>query len=228
MARIYFQHKKHTRKAPAVIISIALLCLVAFFVFITRENAQTITGLAVYGEPETYIEETTAAVAKAYIAEEKTAEGLVLKYSEMKQGIVEIGLPVKWQQEIKIENSGNSSVNNAVISLFAPKDATNIRIMSGDKQLSQSVTAVIPDVKSKSTETITLMFETSPLWIEFVDDGTGTRVRLWHDSSMVYRNVPVEMDIKLGEKIVELVGESELDIEFDYNAGKARWILEEI
>lgn len=227
MAITYFQRKKHTRKAPAVIISIAIFCLVAVFAFVTRDKTENITGLAVYDEGN-YIEETTVAVAKAYIAEEKTAEGLVLKYSKMKQGNVEIGIPVKWKQEIKVENPGETAVQNAVISLFAPRDAGNLRIMTGEKGLSKSGTAIIPEVKAKSAETITLMFETSPLWIEFIEEDSGTKVRLWHNSSMKYMNVPVEMDIKLGEKIVELVEGSEQDIEFDYNAGKARWIITEI
>lgn len=38
----------------------------------------------------------------------------------------------------------------------------------------------------------------------------------------------LEMDIKLGEKIVKLVEGAEQDIEFDYNAGKARWVIGEI
>lgn len=48
MANIYFQQKKHTRKAPAVIISMAILFTVAIFAFVNRDKAENITGLAVY------------------------------------------------------------------------------------------------------------------------------------------------------------------------------------
>ncbi len=228
MAKKFFQpkiQKKLTNKNVfAVTLSVALLCLI-FFVTTFTNNTSTITGKIIY-EPTQNIKPSST--IKPFIAEEKTDEGLVIKYSYIKQGRVEIGLPVKWEQDIFIENPNKKQIKNFVVSLYVPNDAKNVQIIKNNKPISSNSMAIIPLIKSNSTINLTLKFETSPIWVEFIDDNRGTRVRFWHNSSMIYRNVPIEMNLKLGEKIVELIDGAEKDIVLDYSAGKAKWIIDRI
>ena len=229
MQRIYFRQRRDASRAPFVIVAVALLCMAVFLIAMNKDNIINLTGFAVSEAELAAQEKHVVEISEnAYIAEDKTPEGLVLKYGSLEQGIAEIGLPVKWEQEIIVENPTNNPVKNARLSFFVPKDAKNIAIFLNEKKISSGVTAVIPEVKPKNSIILKITFETSPVMMEFIEENGETRVRVWQDSGMVYRNIPIEMDIKLGEQIVESAGGAEKDIVFNYASGKARWTIGEI
>ena len=61
-----------------------------------------------------------------------------MKYGNLGRSIAEIGLPVKWEQEIIVENPTNNPVKNARLSFFVPKDAKNIAIFLNEKRFLQA------------------------------------------------------------------------------------------
>lgn len=229
MQRIYFRQRKDASKAPFVIVAVVLLCMAVFIALMNKDNIINMTGFAV-SEAELAAQQESAVdtTEKAYIAEDKTPEGLVVKYGSMEQGVARIGLPVKWEQEIIVENPTNAPVKNAKLSFFVPADAKNTAIFLNDKKISSGTAIVLSEIKPKTSIVLKITFETSPVMMEFIEENGETKVRVWQDSGMIYRNIPIEMDIKLGEKIVESVDGAEQNIMFNYASGKARWTIGEI
>ncbi len=228
MEKIEFKPRKKTSKIPFIAVSIALVCTAVFLA--VKDNQADIAGFAVTEGQFAASQEEPAdeAPEKAYIAEDKTPEGLIVRYGNIKQGIAEIGLPVKWEQEITVENPSDNAVRDAAQSFFVPKDAKNIVIFLDGERISSSTDAIIPEVRPKDSIKLKIAFETSPVQMEFIEENGATKVRFWQDSGMIYRNVLVQMDIKLGEQIVETVNGAEKEIVFDYANGKAGWTIKEM
>ncbi len=215
---------------PVFFLILAILAFLSPLAFI-KEAKQGITGFFAYTVPlEENREEN---FLQGYITEENTEEGLTIKYGQLKQGEARLGIPVKWEQELIIMNP-TSLMENLTLKPELPSDARNINIL-GNQNISWNNGINIPKIEKNESLRLLLAFETSPVQIEFSEypnpsrlsgffNGPIKTVRVWHNSTLHYQNVKLEMDISLGEKIIE-ISNNEENIKFDYNNGKSVWII---
>ncbi|MBU2638542.1 MAG: hypothetical protein KJ955_06210 [Nanoarchaeota archaeon] len=257
MKKIYFAPRRKNRAGQIIAFSLAFLLLGGVITLLNKDKAIDLTGMAIYstqdllGGAALLCESCSSDVSvqmQGQLSKENTEEGLVIEYGELKQEPIEIGVPVKWKQKLFISNPGHAPAKEAQIQLEVPADAFNVNVFMYGAKLSEGRVLKIPYFAPRGNVEMLLTFETAPIEIEFVEEkrsagfpktinkesiiewlsGAKTKVVIGHNSSMHYYNVPVEMDIKLGEKIVELSESAEKGIEFDYASGKARWVIEEI
>ncbi|MDI6737777.1 MAG: hypothetical protein QME12_04655 [Nanoarchaeota archaeon] len=255
MKKIYFPPRRKNRAGQIIAFLLVFLLVGGVITLLNKDKAIDLTGRAIYSREISFDEAApfcescsneASVQMQGQISEENTKEGLVVKYGALKQEHIEIGIPVKWVQELQVSNPRAWPVRLAKIELDVPADAFNVNVFMYGAKLSEGRVLEIPYFAAHGNLKIDIKFETSPVFIEIIEDKasfpkelsvgavinvlqwTKTWVKVWHNSSMHYYNVPVEIDIKLGEEIVELSGNGEKDIQFDYARGKARWMIEEL
>ncbi|MBU2589476.1 MAG: hypothetical protein KKA65_04395 [Nanoarchaeota archaeon] len=181
--------------------------------------------------------------AESYSWEDTSFFGHKVLYGPLVQGEVKLDKPVKWAQEVEVQNTGNEIMASAVIRLEVPDDASNIEIYLDGKKVSDNAFVKVPILNYGKNVVYMLTFETEAVHMEVIEEeinfrlfskdlldkdawirllnGPLTKVRIWHDSSLHYYDIEIEMDISIGEKLLEL-SQGKEDIEFDYDKGEAK------
>ncbi|MBU2637890.1 MAG: hypothetical protein KJ955_02865 [Nanoarchaeota archaeon] len=226
------EKRRSALKKEVIMFSIVLLSMLAFLNLIDSYNSQPlITGYAVLDVPA----ETEEAMG---VMQEQTQEGLALSYEALEQGEIVIGQPVKWEQRIEVHNPLENIIADPIFQLELPLDASNINIFFNGDKISDDMVVLIPSIEAGETLELMLSFETSPVMVEIIEEFSESdslfgklfnqpvkKIRIWHDSSLKYTNIPVEIDSHLGERLIgEYEGVQEM-VDTDYSDGKSRWVI---
>jgi len=241
--------KKRSKKKIISIslFSLAFVLVAVSLSFISNDTNNEVTGQFAY-EVGNVIEDINIELeqekqAESYSWEETSFFGHKVIYGPLVQGDVKLDKPVKWAQEIKVSNPNPEIMASSVIRLEVPNDAINIKVYLDGKKISDNALINVPILNEGKEVVYMLSFETDAVKMEVVEEGTNfrifskdlvskdawirllngplTKVRIWHDSSLHYYDIEIDMDISLGKKLLEL-SEGRENIKFDYDKGSAK------
>ena len=155
-------------------------------------------------------------------------------FGEPEQGEIELGEPVNWSQHISITNHENFSISNFSVSIPLPIEYSNLSSDAGltiidssipvdlaaGEDVSFNISYQTPPVRLVVTEEIISISDLIPpdafdigFYREIGTDEEGPglttkinvkQVKVWHNSSMHYHEIPVAIEAEECEEIVEL------------------------
>jgi len=157
-------------------------------------------------------------------------------FGEPKQGVIELGEPVNWSQQISITNHENFSIPNFSVIIPLPAGHSNLSSDAGT-----IIDSSIPvDLAAGEDVSFNISYQTPPVRLAVTEEcigildmiphdafdigvykevGTGDggegvpgltdkvtvkQVKVWHNSSMHYHDIPVAIEAEECEEIIEL------------------------
>ena len=176
-------------------------------------------------------------------------------FGEPLQGDVEVGEPVNWSQPISVKNHENFPVSNFSLDIPVPDDCENLSIpidlAAGESvrfNESYQTSPVRLEVTEKNISIVDLIphnaldihlykqieegdevFSQS-LFLSPPIDVEVRYVRIWHNSSAHYRDIPVTIAVDAGERLwlFEVANGTVEELVVDIRGGTAFWIIPEL